>query len=218
MPPADKPRAPPQRTPSVSQRIANRLKEIQKRSVEAIAAAAVDDLESSPETTEKSLPPNDKGKGKEKEVVFTAEPEVMASPPPLSPLSPAPVPKLEIPAEPAPPATMILAGVAFPVSAVSKLMVKAAAEIKLRPVRFPLLGEYQDCFTGEDFAAWLNDSVPGFGGDLDVAEDAARELTERENLLRRIGELGNQFEHSDEAWYQFRPKVCSDSHRLVSSY
>lgn len=74
-------------------------------------------------------------------------------------------------------------------------------------MRFPLLGEYPDCFTGEEFVAWLNENVQGFGGSLDRAEDAAKELTERDNLLRRIGEFGNQFEHSDEAFYQFRPKV-----------
>ena len=70
-----------------------------------------------------------------------------------------------------------------------------------------MLGEYTDCFTGEEFVAWLNLNVPGFGGNLDRAEDAARELTERDGLLRRIGEFGNEFEHSDEAFYQFRPKV-----------
>lgn len=103
-------------------------------------------------------------------------------------------------------------------SAVSALLKRAAAELELRPLRVPLLGEYQDCFNGEDFVAWLNVSVPSFGGNLDTAEEAARELTEKYNLLRRIGELGNSFEHSDDAFYQFRPKVFDFSFWYVFAY
>jgi len=102
---------------------------------------------------------------------------------------------------------MLLAGLSIPPVTVATLLSRAAAELKLRSIRIPLLGEYTDCFTGEEFVAWLNLNVPGFGGNLDRAEDAARELTERDGLLRRIGEFGNEFEHSDEAFYQFRPKV-----------
>jgi hypothetical protein len=104
-------------------------------------------------------------------------------------------------------APIILAGLSFPPSAVSQLLLRAQTELPLKPVRFPVIGEYQESFTGEEFVGWLNESVPGFGGNLDRAEDAATELTEREGLLRRLGELGNHFEHSDEAFYQFRPKV-----------
>jgi hypothetical protein len=91
------------------------------------------------------------------------------------------------------------------------LLLRAATELKPRSIRFPLLGEYSDCFTGDEFVAWLNTNVSDFDGNLDRAEDAARELTERDGLLRRIGEFGNEFEHSDEAYYQFRPKVGFDS-------
>jgi hypothetical protein len=34
---------------------------------------------------------------------------------------------------------------------------------------------------------------------LDVAEDAARDLTETEGFLKRVGEFGNAFEHSNGA-------------------
>jgi Domain found in Dishevelled, Egl-10, and Pleckstrin (DEP) len=101
----------------------------------------------------------------------------------------------------------MLAGLSLSPSAVSQLLTRAASELPLRPVRFPLLGEYQGCFTGEEFVVWLQQNVEGFGGSLDRAEEAARDLAEREGLLRRLGEFGNQFEHSDDAFYQFRPKV-----------
>jgi hypothetical protein len=101
-----------------------------------------------------------------------------------------------------------LAGLFLPPAAISGLLARAAAELPLRSVRFPLLGEYQDAFTGDEFVTWLKENVPGLGGSLDRAEDAARNLTENEGLLRRLGEFGNLFESSDDAFYQFRPKVC----------
>ncbi|RDB20844.1 Rho-GTPase-activating protein 8 [Hypsizygus marmoreus] len=196
-------RTAPQRTASVSERISQRLKEIQKKSAGALSAALADD---DPESGEKAALKVDKGKGRAVDVQEPSSP-VIASPPAMSPLLP---PRIELsssPVPPMPPPPIVLAGLSLPLAAVSSLLTRAAAELPLRPVRFPLLGEYQDCFTGEEFASWLTENVEGFGGSLDRAEDAARELTEREGLLRRIGEFGNQFEHSDEAFYQFRPKA-----------
>ncbi len=210
--PADAHRAPPQRTASVSERIAARLKEIQKKSAGALSPSA------STETAaeEKPDPPPKVDKGKAKEVL---DPPVTASPPPMSPLLPPS--KAEGRASPMPPfpaPPMLLAGLSLPPSAVSQLLTKAASDLNLRPVRVPLLGEYQDCFTGEEFVAWLNDNVHGFGGSLDRAEEAAKELTERDGLLRRIGEFGNQFEHSDDAFFQFRAKVHYFSRTLTPTH
>ena len=102
---------------------------------------------------------------------------------------------------------VLLAGLPFTHPRISTFLSRAKAEMPLRPVRFPFLGEYQDCFTGEDFVAWLLENVPDFQKDLDIVLVAARELTEREDLLRRLGEFGNKFDHADDAFYQFRPKV-----------
>lgn len=198
-------RTPPQRTASVSERIAQRLKEIQKKSVEALAqATSTEDPNASPESIdEKPLPKVDKGKGKERDYGELAP--IAASPPPMSPIPP---PK-ELPASPLPtiPQPMLLAGLSLPPIAVSQLLARAAAELPLRPVRFPLIGEYHDAFTGDEFVSWLQENVQGLGGSLDRAEEAAKDLTERDGLLRRLGELGNLFEDSDDAWFQFRPKV-----------
>lgn len=209
-------RAPPQRTPSVSERIAQRLKEIQRKSTNALAstgeAAKPDEtvFEVESDAEKSPVPKIDKGKGKA--VEHEVEQPLIASPPPMSPALPPAQLTVEpttLPLPPPPPtAPILLAGLSMQPSAVSALLKRASTELNLHPVRFPLLGEYQDCFNGEEFVAWLNANVPGFGGNLDKAEDAARELTERDNLLRRIGELGNNFEHSDDAFYQFRPKVC----------
>ena len=197
--PLDTKRTPPQRTASVSERIAQRLKEIQKRSVDAISAATADSPTDEKELPKVETPPVDKGKGR-----AIDSPDEVSSPIELTPT----VERMAAsPTSPQPAPPMLLAGLAHTPSAVSQLLSRAAAELPLRSVRFPLLGEYHDAFTGEEFVAWLNRNVQGFGGSLDRAEDAARELTERDGLLRRLGEIGNQFEHSDDAWFQFRPKV-----------
>lgn len=202
--PADGHRTAPQRTASVSERIAQRLKEIQKRSADVLAqATSTEDPNASPESiSEKPLPKVDKGKGR---AVLTEEPEELLSPPPMSPMPP---PK-ELPNSPMPyiPQSIVIAGLSLPPVAISQLLTRAAAELRLRPVRFPLLGEYQDAFTGEEFVVWLQQNVEALGGSLDRAEEMAKDLTEREGLLRRLGELGNQFEDSDDAFFQFRPKV-----------
>ncbi|KAG6845506.1 hypothetical protein H0H87_008403 [Tephrocybe sp. NHM501043] len=184
-------RTPPSRTASVSERISQRLKEIQKRSAGVLQPSPTED-------GEQPVPKVDKGKGKAVDQERPLSPPITASPPPMSPLD-------STAALPPPP--MLLAGLSLTPASVSVLLTRAASELPLRPVRFPLIGEYQDCFNGEEFVSWLNDNVPGFGGNLDVAEQAARDLTEREGLLRRLGEFGNEFEHSDEAFYQFRPKA-----------
>jgi len=102
---------------------------------------------------------------------------------------------------------VLLAGLPFTHPQISTFLSRAKAEMSLRPVRFPFLGEYQDCFAGEEFVGWLLENVPEFQKDLDIALVAARELTEREDLLRRLGEFGNKFDNADDAFYQFRPKV-----------
>lgn len=207
MRPVDSHRAPPQRTVSVSERISQRLKEIQKKSAAALAnATSTEDPNASPESEAKPLPKVDKGKGKERDY---GDLQRVVSPPPLAPLPPRKdsLPDSSIPLTPLP---ILLAGLAMAPATVSQLLAHAATELPLRSVRFPLLGEYHDAFTGEEFVTWLQEHVQGLGGSLDRAEEAAKDLAQREGLLRRLGELGNLFEDSDDAWYQFRPKVCSD--------
>ena len=67
-------------------------------------------------------------------------------------------------------------------------------------MRFPLLGEYQQCFSGKEFASEFN-------GNLDHAEIAERVLTEKYNLLRRLGELGSDFDNADDTFFQFRARA-----------
>ena len=194
----------PQRTASVAERISQRLKDIQGKGVGKLAAREPENGEAA--ESEKLIPKVEKGKGK----AIDPPPRHTDSPPPMSPPLPPAKVSMDVPISPMPPmpaSPIIFAGLSLPPSAVSQLLTRAASELPLRPVRVPLLGEYPDCFTGEEFVTWLKENVHALGGSLDRAEDAARDLTENEGLLRRIGEIGNSFEHSEEAIYQFRPKV-----------
>ncbi|KAF9218988.1 hypothetical protein BS17DRAFT_790309 [Gyrodon lividus] len=200
-------RTPPQRTATVSERIAQRFKEIQRKAAVSAGSTAVDAASETEEDKEEESPKVDKGKGRAAE---PASPVLASSPPPMSP--PLPPAKVDVASLASsmvilPSTPILLAGLSLPPSVVSSLLTRAAAEMPLRPIRFPLLGEYPDCFSGAEFVEWLNKNVLGFGGNLDLAEEGAKDLTEREGLLRRIGEFGNQFEHADDAYYQFRPKA-----------
>jgi len=201
------------RTASVSDRISARFKELRKNLAEKDKHEGDDEKkplspnspvfstgEAATEEDVPSIPSKDKGKGKQ------VVPERTDSPTPMSP----PLPQLNLPipeSKPTTPNIIILAGLSIPAQTLSALLTRASQEMPLRKVRFPILGEYNDCFSGEEFVEWLKENVEGFGGSLDRAEDAATELTERDGALRRIGELGNRFENSGEAYFQFRPKV-----------
>jgi hypothetical protein len=202
-------RSAPQRSATVSERISARLRDIQKKTAMATHASSSSissQISEKEGLSEKEPPKADKGKGRAADV--DEPPPQAVSPLAMSPLmQSAGLEPSTSPMPPMPPPPMLLAGLSLPPSAVSDLLLRAREKLRLRSVRLPILGEYQDCFTGEEFAIWLRDNVDGFGGSFDKAEEAARDLTERDGLLRRIGELRNFFETSDEAFYQFRPKA-----------
>ncbi|KAH7097565.1 hypothetical protein BKA62DRAFT_591337, partial [Auriculariales sp. MPI-PUGE-AT-0066] len=215
-----------QRTPSVSERIQQRLAELQNKKSDAPASATSPTekpIFSAPasEKDETETTPTqilDKGKGK-------AVDEHPASPLPMSPppMSPAlPPARITSPTTanliPPPPLPILLAEVSFQPAAVSALLLQAQQRLPLRAVRFPIIGEYQNVFSGEEFTTWLVENVPEFKGNLDVAEEAARELTERESALRRIGEFGNKFENSPEAYFQFRAKAFDLGNNTVTRH
>ncbi|KAH9935934.1 uncharacterized protein BXZ73DRAFT_89427 [Epithele typhae] len=206
-------RRPPQRQATMSERITARLKEFRLN-----AGAAPPPLPTKPEVhfdadeEEKVTPKADKGKGRASDVGSGGStPKRMMSPPPLDPpMPPARInpPRLTTdPVPPPPPPPMDVAGVMMSPTEVTTMLKKAKESLDLRPIRFPLLGEYQDAFSGEEFATWLKENVKEFNGNLDHAEVAGRILTEKFNLLRRIGDLGNDFENADDAFYQFRARA-----------
>ena len=61
----------------------------------------------------------------------------------------------------------------------------------------------------------MPENVPEFQKDLDVVLVASRDLTEHDDLLRRLGEFGNHFDNAADYFYQFRPKVPCVIYPLV---
>ena len=198
------PRERPVRTATISERIAQKFKDIHRRASDLAEGAPGEETSQVLFSDDKEGPKVDKGKGKA--VEEPSDSLVSSSPPPLSPSASLGVKSLPPTAAPGLSEPMLLAGLSLLPAAVSDLLSHASTELKLQTISFPIVGEYQ-VFTGEDFVAWLNVNVQGFGGSFERAEEAARELTEREGLLRRIGDIGNAFEPSDDAFYQFRPKA-----------
>ncbi|KAF9646360.1 hypothetical protein BDM02DRAFT_3099970 [Thelephora ganbajun] len=201
----------PIRQPTLSERVTQGLRGLGRSTASAITdksppAPPLQVFDAEDEKSPNPEPRLNKGKGK------ATEADLSASPPPLSPPLP---PKLSVTvSEPESEKDVgkesqkvLLAGLPFNHQQISALLTRAKAEMPLRPVRFPILGEYQDCFAGEEFVGWLLENVPEFQKDLDIVLVAARELTEREDLLRRLGEFGNKFDNADDVFYQFRPKA-----------
>ncbi|KAG8744195.1 hypothetical protein FRC10_010661 [Ceratobasidium sp. 414] len=188
----------PSRTGTVSDRIRKSLGTSPSRGSSVASDATTETATTEAATIEIKV---DKGKGR-----ATTPPPEVASPPPMSPAMP---PKLEIPkqAAPQPLSPILLAGLALSPAAVSALLLQASKELKTTTLKLPFIGDYKDCFTGADFVDFLRSKVPGFDDSVERAAEAARDLTERENLLRRVGEIGNAFEDSQAALYQFRPKA-----------
>lgn len=144
----------------------------------------------------------DKGKGKE---IVSDSPQTLS---PAQQNAGLPALSVSIPDNPKPSTDIKFGEASLPATDVSALLFRAQQEIGVRTVKFTLLGEYEHCFTGEEFVVWLKMNVKELQGILDFAEEAAVALTEEYGALRRIGELGNKFENSPNAFYQFRPKVC----------
>ncbi|CAE6481960.1 unnamed protein product [Rhizoctonia solani] len=165
----------PSRASTVSDRILQQMGVTPSRE-NSIASDAASTATAETSGTE---PKVDKGKGR-----ATSPPPEVASPPPMSPAMP---PKLDIPPADQPLPPILLAGLALSPAALSALLLQASKELKTTTVKLPFIAEYKDCFTGADFTDFLKTKLPGLGDSVERAEEAARDLTERENLLRRIG-------------------------------
>ncbi|KAG8979804.1 hypothetical protein FRB90_007907, partial [Tulasnella sp. 427] len=143
----------------------------------------------------------DKGKGKE---IVSDSPTALS---PAQQKTGLPELNVKIPENPKPSTDIKFGEATLPATDVSTLLFRAQQEIAVRTVKYTLLGEYDHCFTGEEFVVWLKENIKELQGILDFAEEAAVALTEEYGALRRIGELGNKFENSPKAFYQFRPKA-----------
>ena len=104
------------------------------------------------------------------------------------------------------PPTFLLAGLALPAWKAAELIDNARETLALRTIHLPILGEYEGCFAGYELIGYLQKNVEGFGGDSEMAAEAARALVESFGVVRRVVAVGKGSWGRDEEYYQFTGK------------
>ena len=70
-----------------------------------------------------------------------------------------------------------------------------------------MVGTYNDLHTGQDLVSFFQEHLIGLENSRERAFEFCRQLTEDLSVLRLIGELGNSFRDSTEAFYAFKPEA-----------
>lgn len=77
----------------------------------------------------------------------------------------------------------------------------------LYSVKVPLIGTTPDAHSGEDLVLWFRENLDELGGSLSRAHELCRQLSEELAVLRLVGEIGNKFFDSSDAFYAWRPEA-----------
>ena len=74
-------------------------------------------------------------------------------------------------------------------------------------VKVPLIGTTPDAHSGEDLVLWFRENLEDIGSSLSRAHELCRQLSEELSILRLVGEFGNKFIDSSDAFYAWRPEA-----------
>lgn len=108
----------------------------------------------------------------------------------------------------------------------SIIFAKAKSQVPTTAVKVPLIGTTPDAHSGEDLVLWFRENLDELGGSLSRAHELCRQLSEELAVLRLVGEIGNKFFESSDAFYAWRPEAfhlddvqhqISDSARKAAS-
>ncbi|KAI8460687.1 hypothetical protein BY996DRAFT_4574368 [Phakopsora pachyrhizi] len=100
-----------------------------------------------------------------------------------------------------------IVGVVKPPFEWSKLFEKAHKTVYKQSVKIPLLGTYPDAHSGEDLVIFFKTNIPELGGKIDSATEFCRQLSQELCILRLIGEIGNKFMPTHDAFYVWKPEA-----------
>ncbi|PLW41724.1 hypothetical protein PCASD_05652 [Puccinia coronata f. sp. avenae] len=89
----------------------------------------------------------------------------------------------------------------------SLLFQKAHDTIFKQSIKVPLLGTYHGAHSGEDLVIFFKTNLPELDGDASQAIELCRELSQQLSILRLIGEIGNKFIASHDAFYVWKPEA-----------
>ncbi|MBW0504856.1 hypothetical protein O181_044571 [Austropuccinia psidii MF-1] len=96
----------------------------------------------------------------------------------------------------------------------SKLFEKARDTIYKQAIKVPILGTYPGAHSGEDLVIFFKNNLPELNGSTEKAIEFCGHLSQDLSILRLIGEIGNKFMATDDAFYIWKP----DAFTLHESY
>ncbi|KAI9611637.1 hypothetical protein H4Q26_008592 [Puccinia striiformis f. sp. tritici PST-130] len=89
----------------------------------------------------------------------------------------------------------------------SQLFSKAHDTIFKQSIKVPVLGTYHGAHSGEDLVIFFKNNLIELNGDPDRAIELCKELSQELSILRLIGEIGNKFIASHDAFYVWKPEA-----------
>ncbi|CAG8515827.1 6638_t:CDS:2, partial [Scutellospora calospora] len=104
-----------------------------------------------------------------------------------------------------PPLTVILGNHSFSEEEIMSFFIKMRDEIPSTEIKIPILGVYNDAYSGEDITKWLMNNHVNAKTWQD-AEKIGQELADQ-GFLRHIGAIGNNFVSTPPAYFQFKSKT-----------
>lgn len=138
------------------------------------------------------------------------------SPPSSTPTPPPP--SSSVNSQPEDPITKIqLGNQIMPQAELDGLVRRMRQEITMGDHRVPILGTYKNTSTGEDIAIWLQHNLPQCKDSPAMADVVGQQLIQPYNILRLIGQRGNKFTASSNAYYQWRVVGDDDTSSIASS-
>ena len=69
------------------------------------------------------------------------------------------------------------------------------------------MGTTPDAHSGEDLVLWFRDNLDDLRGSISRSHEFCRQLSEELSILRLVGEIGNKFFDSSDAYYAWRPEA-----------
>ncbi|CAG8450366.1 11609_t:CDS:10 [Funneliformis mosseae] len=100
---------------------------------------------------------------------------------------------------------VVLGQQSFTEDELMKFLSRMRDEISSREVKFPILGVYNDVYSGEDIVKWLQENHPN-ARTLKEAEIIGQELADQ-GFLRLIGAYGNKFTGNPSSYFQWKIKA-----------
>ncbi|CAG8721826.1 3615_t:CDS:10 [Cetraspora pellucida] len=99
---------------------------------------------------------------------------------------------------------VVIGGLAFSENDLRNYLARMREEIPSQQIKFPILGVYNDAYSGKDIAKWLESNYAGARRWREI-EIIGQELIDQ-GFIKLVGMIGNTFSTSPGSYYQFKKK------------